>query len=421
MSSDLNPLQTRLADGSGGQFDLTEDTVDQMLALAERLRMSNGGVLDDDAIQAVAEATGAPTEYVRLAVKVRAEKENRSRLTNLRAQFLTLDPETRRMVGVGTMATVCAFLFALEYRLGTSVSQYGVLSMVGLIALSLGLYQVALSKDVKWAGVNGAILGGAFFGMYAVFSLLMQSAMRIYAPAILPIMIGGGIAGALLKKAVEKNRDSLGLRDPIKERQELLSQLVELQDRLRSGEQSVTFLSVDIVGSTKMKLKADLLAVEYTFTEYHGYVERITVRYGGRVHSTAGDGVTCAFDHPHQAFAAAKTIQSGLFELNTFRNRLGSPITLRCGVHTGTVVTPQGGDIKSLNFSHVIDVAATIQKYCPPGGVAVTEASVMYLPGGATAVGEEMIEAADTRAAIWRPKAMVTTGSAEQTPPLPAV
>ena len=254
MSSDLNPLQTRLADGSGGQFDLTEDTVDQMLALAERLRMSNGGVLDDDAIQAVAEATGAPTEYVRLAVKVRAEKENRSRLTNLRAQFLTLDPETRRMVGVGTMATVCAFLFALEYRLGTSVSQYGVLSMVGLIALSLGLYQVALSKDVKWAGVNGAILGGAFFGMYAVFSLLMQSAMRIYAPAILPIMIGGGIAGALLKKAVEKNRDSLGLRDPIKERQELLSQLVELQDRLRSGEQSVTFLSVDIVGSTKMKL-----------------------------------------------------------------------------------------------------------------------------------------------------------------------
>ena len=402
------------------EINLTEDSVEQMLVLAERLRFQNGGNLDDEAIAAVSEATGAPIDYVRLAVKVRADKEKRRGLSHIRAQFLTLEPETRRMVGVALLAAIAAILFAVEYRLGDRVSRYGVMSMVALLSISAGIYQVALSKDSKCGAINGAILGGGTFAMFAVISMILQTNVLIVPIGIIALMIGSAVAGVAIQRIVESKRDRLGLKDPLKERQELLAQLVELQDRLKRGEKSVTFLSVDIVGSTRMKQGADVLAVEYTFGEYHSYVQRITERFGGRVHSTAGDGVTAAFDHPHLAFNAAKTIQTGLFELNTFRNRLGAPIVLRCGVHTGSVVTPDGADIKSLNFSHVIDVAATVQKYCPPGGVAVTEASSVFLPGGTEAVGSEVINAADCLAAIWKPKNTISDVRTDATPPLPA-
>ena len=71
----------------------------------------------------------------------------------------------------------------------------------------------------------------------------------------------------------------------MRERQELLKQLVDIQDKLRSGEQEVSFLSVDIVGSTRMKQMADPLSVEFTFTEYHKFVEMIARRSGDVVAS----------------------------------------------------------------------------------------------------------------------------------------
>ena len=86
------------------KLGMTDDSVEQMLILAERLRESNGGELDESAILAVAEATGAPVEYVRLAVKLRSEKEKRSFVANLRSQYRTLEPHTRRYVLSGAAA-----------------------------------------------------------------------------------------------------------------------------------------------------------------------------------------------------------------------------------------------------------------------------------------------------------------------------
>jgi class 3 adenylate cyclase len=236
---------------------------------------------------------------------------------------------------------------------------------------------------------------------------------------LLPITMFGILGGVALHRLFDKNRKKLGLRDPIQERQELLTQLHELRDKLHSGEQSMTFLSVDIVGSTRMKQHADPLAVEFTFNEYHQFVERIARKYGGQVHSTAGDGVTCAFDHPQQAYGAARNLQSGLIELNMLRNKLGTPLTLRCGIHTGTVVTPDASDVTSLNFAQVIDIAAHLQKITPPGGIAVSEASASGLIGGMDAVGPERGEIEGVHAAIWVPKSLAPKPTATEPPPLP--
>jgi class 3 adenylate cyclase len=406
---------------------MTEDGVEQMLALAERLRASNGGMLDDSAVQAVAEATGAPVEYVRLAVKLRSEKETQSFLTKLRSQYLTLEPHTRRFVVSGASATMCALFDVAAARAQFSIqndqnasSPGALFSIVSLVWLTLGLYNVCVTRDSKTGAATGAVFGASFFIARAMFQFALQMpASYSYNPSLIVLFtVFGALAGLGLQRMTDRYRKPLGLRDPLKERQDLLRQLVDLQDKLKSGEQSCTFLSVDIVGSTKMKANADPLAVEFTFNEYHNFVERTVKRYGGRVHSTAGDGVTAAFDHPSHAFGAARNIQAGLMELNAFRNKIGQPIELRQGIHTGTVVAPDATDVTSLNFSHVIDVAAHFQKAAPVGGIAVSDPAGSFLPGGLASIGNERLLVSGVEGTVWIPK-VVSLNPSVTPPPLP--
>ena len=403
---------------------LTDDGVEQMLILAERLREANGGELDESAIQAVAEATGAPIEYVRLAVKLRSEKEKKSFLANMRSQYRTLEPHTRRYVLSGACAASAALLCAADERIsgfGRGSSDYGIFTMIGTLFGVLGIYNVVLARDLKTAGMSGAVLTGGLFLMRSVFEFVFRVPAQVDTFWFLPFTVVGAAGGMALFHFGDKYRSKLGLKDPVKERHDLLRQLNQLQDKLSSGMQFMTFLSVDIVGSTRMKEGADPLAVEYTFNEYHEFVSRVAQKYGGRVHNTAGDGLTCAFEHPQHAFAAAKNIQAGIIELNTLRNRIGTPIVLRCGIHVGPVMTPAGGDVSSVNFAHVIDIASHLQKAAPPGGIAVSEAAVAQIAGGAASVGVRRIQALDVGALVWTPKQAIPIVSSQVFPPLPGV
>lgn len=386
---------------------LSDDSVEQMLILAERLRESNGGELDESAILAVAEATGAPVEYVRLAIKLRTEKEEKSFLANIRSQFKTLEPGTRRYILSGAAATVSAMLCIMDEgiaRIGMAnhtSTNYGLFTMVSTISFCLGIYNVALSRDAKRAAFSGAILAGGFYLMQSLFLMLFRLPAHVDTSLFPLFSVMGASGGYMVYKLAQKYQDRLGLKDPARERSDLLKQLGELQDKLSSGKQLMTFLSVDVVGSTRMKELADPLSVEYTFNEYHEYVIRLARKYGGSLHSTAGDGIICAFESPQQAFGAYKNIQSGLLEWNRFRNRIGTPIQLRCGIHTGTVIAPSGGHVSDVNFAHVIDMAAHLQKVAPAGGVAVSEAAASQLNGGSRAVGTVRTQVLDTEVIIW--------------------
>jgi class 3 adenylate cyclase/uncharacterized membrane protein (UPF0136 family) len=402
---------------------LSDDSVRQMLLLAERLREQHGGELDDAAILAVSEATGATPEYVRLAVRLLPDKRKQSIFNRIRSAFLTLEPDVRRHVLTTLIASGCALLDVLS-RKTDGEALFGTLL---LIMLGVGVWNVGISKDSRIALVSGAFFGGIYFVAESLFLFVANTLLRMAHPAgeapssflLIPAVLGGALAGLVIQKVVGRMHGSFGIKDPQQERQELLRQLVQLQDKLRSGEQSMTFLSLDIVGSTKMKAQADPLSVEFTFTEYHRFVETVTKKYGGRVHSTAGDGVTCAFQHPQQAFGAARNVQSGIVELNTFRNKIGTPIVLRAGIHTGSVNAPTPEDIKTLNFAHVIDVASHLQHACPPGGIVVSESAVKLLTGGPSSVGSERIETDDVAAYIWSPKQRLVSLDPVLPPPAP--
>lgn len=393
--------------------ELREDEIQEMLLLAARLREAHGGELDDAAIQAVSEATGAPTEYVRLALRSVESSHKQKPVSRWRGFFLSFDPDVRRYVTAGWLGCVAGFLGAMAGVFGDRSSFLGILTLLTMCAT---VWNSSQARDSKVGAIAGVAYAALFFVTEAAFLFLLSliPALRIpngHAPFVLLIWVAiGALVGAGAKRIVSKSLSKVGIKDANAERQDLLRQLVDLQDKLRSGEQNMTFLSIDMVGSTRMKEGAEPLAVEYTFSEYHNYVEAVTKRHGGAVHSTAGDGVICAFEDARQAFKAARNIQSGLIELNTHRNKLKTPIRLRIGMHTGSVIAVNQ-DVQSVNFAHVIDIAAHLQKVCPVGGVAVSAATVMFLPGGKKAVGDDEITAQGVAANVWQPRVALSAGA----------
>ncbi len=391
---------------------LSDDNVSQMLQLAERLRAANGGELDDAAIQAVAEATNTPAEYVRLAARMMPER-NQSSVEQVRSAFMEIEPDTRRHVASALCATIAALALVAADRNAASTAK-DFFHTIMLIMIGVGCWNLSLSRDSRLAIMCGALFGGIFFFAESLFAYVFRGT-SIASPLLIVFILGGAALGAIMHGFVKKFRKKLGMVDPVRERQDLLRQLVTLQDKLKSGEQHITIVSVDLVGSTQLKSGADPLSVEFTFTEYHQFVEQTAKRFQGRIHSTAGDGVTLAFDHAHQAFAASKFLQTAILEFNTFRNKLGTPLVMRVGIHSGSVVTPKAGDITSLNFAHVIDMAAHIQKVCPPGGISVSDAAATQIPGGAAAIGAEKAMVMETGATIWMPRTALTMAASELT------
>lgn len=390
------------------------DRIQEMLTLAARLREREGGELDDLAIAAVAEATGASTEYVRLVVRtLPQEKKKQSLFERWRASYLGFDPKNRRYIMAVGLAVLSAFCSILHFAMRDGSGLFSLMATVGFLA---GLWNLAKTRSKQHGVITGAIHAGAYCFALALFSFIYRAMVPLLIFAKIPlgsfvqvppmVMIGalaaGSTLGLLIQTMVEANRDRLGLTDPTQERHRLLQQLLDITDKLKSDEQIVTFLSVDIVGSTKMKADADLLAIEFTFNEYHQYVEQVVLRNAGQIHSTAGDGVTAVFENPGAAVNAAKALLAGLFEFNAFRNRVGQDIILRAGVHTGTVLAP-GRELTSVNFAHVIDVCAHMQKVAPEGGLVVSGETAIHMEGGMDAIGEERVEVQGIPGVIWRP------------------
>jgi len=387
-----------------------------MLLLAERLRESHGGELDDEAIVAVSEATGAPVDYVRIAVARGSKAQKQTVTRQLRGKYLSLDPEERAWVSAGAIGAGAGMAYALDKAFPAN---NGLFTILMILLLVVGYSTIAMRRDSRMATIAGAILGCVGVVSSSVFGLIVGHISRGEPMMIVPLTFMGAFLGFAAQKVVGSNRRTLGVKHPAEERQDLLRQLNELKAKLESGKQRLAFLSVDIVGSTRMKAGADPLSVEYTFNEYHRFVERATSRYGGTVHSTAGDGVTCAFDSPQSAWQAALYLQTGIIELNTFGNKIGTPIVLRCGIHCGDVLAPDANDVTSVNFAHVLDIAAHLQKVCSPGGIVVSRHAAVELSGGPSIVGSEEVEADGEAGYLWLPKTRVALTAPEAPPPVP--
>lgn len=157
----------------------------------------------------------------------------------------------------------------------------------------------------------------------------------------------------------------------------ILAELLQIRSRLAAVAVEVFVIAVDAAGSTKMKAGGDPLTVEYAFSSYQAWLGRQVSARSGRVEVVAGDGLIAAFGTAREAYDCALAIQADLARFNRESNRLTMPFRLRIAIHSGDVVA----DLNQIQFSHVIDVAAHVEKSAPINGIALTAAVVERLGG----------------------------------------
>jgi class 3 adenylate cyclase len=166
-----------------------------------------------------------------------------------------------------------------------------------------------------------------------------------------------------------KNEEQESLEKKLERKKELEQEhhkmIVDLYGHYRNG----TFLSIDIVDSTKLKEGEDSLRVIQTFQAFHRYIaERIT---GCLASVFSGDGVMCLYETPQEAVDVALDIFGGLKRFNKEHSSLRRYLNVRIGINTGTLLLD---DVKELGkiTERDIDIAGHLQKYGRPGELLIS-------------------------------------------------
>ena len=147
--------------------------------------------------------------------------------------------------------------------------------------------------------------------------------------------------------------------------QEQYKMIVDLYGHYRNG----TFLSIDIVNSTKLKEGEDSLKVIQTFQAFHRYIaEHIT---GCLASVFSGDGVMCLYETPQKAVDVAIDIFSGLKQFNKEQSSLRRYLNVRVGINTGTLLLDDVQELGKI-AERDIDIAGHLQKYGRPGELLIS-------------------------------------------------
>ena len=147
--------------------------------------------------------------------------------------------------------------------------------------------------------------------------------------------------------------------------QEQYKMIVDLYGHYRNG----TFLSIDIVNSTKLKEGEDSLKVIQTFQAFHRYIaEHIT---GCLASVFSGDGVMCLYETPQKAVDVAIDIFSGLKQFNKEQSSLRRYLNVRVGINTGTLLLDDVQELGKI-AERDIDIAGHLQKYGRPGEILIS-------------------------------------------------
>lgn len=143
----------------------------------------------------------------------------------------------------------------------------------------------------------------------------------------------------------------------------LLKRYREIEDALKSASRKTcAFLSIDVVGSTKMKVGERKTAIDATFQAYEELVRQTFDAYGVWKETWTPDGVMACFLDRELALTAAQQILSALDAFNRDENQLRTPIEVRCGLNEGDVAIFEDSALERV-ADHAIDIAGHMQKY----------------------------------------------------------
>ena len=154
----------------------------------------------------------------------------------------------------------------------------------------------------------------------------------------------------------------------------LLKRYREIEDALKSAsKKTCSFLSIDVVGSTKMKVDERKTSIDATFQAYEELVKRTFEANGVWKETWTPDGVMACFLDRDLAVSAAQQILASLAEFNRTENQLRTPIAIRAGLNEGEVAIFEDSALEKV-ADHSIDIAGHMQKYADEDTLQVSDA-----------------------------------------------
>ncbi|MBI5882651.1 MAG: hypothetical protein HZB91_06055 [Elusimicrobia bacterium] len=161
-------------------------------------------------------------------------------------------------------------------------------------------------------------------------------------------------------------------------RGELMEVIAAAQKALEKHKQKLSFLSIDVVNSTGMKLGEDPAKAERDFIRYKTMVEEILRQCHYFKVAWTPDGVMICFLETRDALLAGQGVVKELRVFNREVKTIKHDFAVRVGVNTGELLTEDATPMEEMT-DRVIDVAGHMQKYGAVGAVTVSEHAVKPL------------------------------------------
>lgn len=168
--------------------------------------------------------------------------------------------------------------------------------------------------------------------------------------------------------------------DSEKAREQLLRRYRQIEEALKSSKRKrCTFLSIDIVGSTQMKVGEPDTAIAATFQAYEEMLKKFFEQYGAWKQAWTPDGVMICFLQSELAVGAAQRVLQSLKMFNEKDNKLRTPFRVRCGLNEGEVSIFEDTKLEKV-ADRVIDVAGHMQKQGTPDTLWLSAETYERLP-----------------------------------------
>src|SRR5262252_7395320 len=142
----------------------------------------------------------------------------------------------------------------------------------------------------------------------------------------------------------------------------------------------VTVLFSDLVGSTALSARMDPEDLREVISAYHKCVAETVRRLGGHVAEYLGDGVVVYFGYPEaheddveRAVRGGLAIVDAIGSLNARLAASQVKLSVRVGIHTGTVVISHGGGGGTRVFGDTTFIASRVQNAAEPNTVVITK------------------------------------------------
>ncbi|HYL59889.1 MAG TPA: AAA family ATPase [Candidatus Acidoferrales bacterium] len=151
----------------------------------------------------------------------------------------------------------------------------------------------------------------------------------------------------------------------------------------------LTVLFCDLVGSTEIASNLDPEDWREILASYHSGATEAVERFGGHVAQYLGDGLLVYFgypeahdDDPHRAVLAGLAIIDSISTLNSGAAGKRRPkLSVRIGIHSGSVVVGESSGNKANVYGDVPNVASRVQTAAAPDTVLIS-AAVHHLVSG---------------------------------------